>query len=157
MYSTAPSRLGNRLEVRESRSLYVHCSLSIFFCVWFGYDFKHPYLMVSTNNNNNNNNNNDNNNNTIYLDVVRELNEFMEHKKMMVILTVNVALGTISKGLVQVLEELKIGGRAETIQTTALLRLARILRRVLKTWGDLLSLRLQWKTISCMENSPKKQ
>ena len=30
----------------------------------------------------------------------------------------------------------------------ALLRTARILRRVLETWGDLLSLRLQWKTIS---------
>ena len=30
------------------------------------------------------------------------------------------------------------GGRVETIQTTALLRKARILRRVLETWGDLL-------------------
>ena len=29
-----------------------------------------------------------------------------------------------------------------------LLRTARILRRVLETWGDLLSLKLQWKTIS---------
>ena len=36
----------------------------------------------------------------------------------------------------------------ETIQTTTLLRTARILRRVLETWGDLLSLQLQWKTIS---------
>ena len=33
------------------------------------------------------------------------------------------------------------------IQTTTLLGSARILRRVLKTWGDL-SLRLQWKTVS---------
>ena len=41
-----------------------------------------------------------------------------------------------------------IGGRVETIQTTALLRTARILRRVLETWGDLLSLKLQWETIS---------
>ena len=40
------------------------------------------------------------------------------------------------------------GGRVETIQTTALLRTAKILRRVLETWGDLLSLKLQWKTIS---------
>ena len=38
--------------------------------------------------------------------------------------------------------------KVETIQTTALLRSARILRRVLETWGDLLSLKLQWETIS---------
>ena len=58
------------------------------------------------------------------------------------------ALGTITKGLLQGLEDLEGGGRVETIQTTALLRTARILRRVLETWGDLLSLKLQWKTIS---------
>ena len=40
------------------------------------------------------------------------------------------------------LEDSEIGGGVETIQTTALLRSARILRRVLKTW-DLLSFRLQ--------------
>ena len=40
-----------------------------------------------------------------------------------------------------------MGCRLETIQTTALLRSARILKRVLETRGDLLSLRLQWKTI----------
>ena len=45
-------------------------------------------------------------------------------------------------------ENLEVGGRVETIQTIALLKTARILRRVLETWGDLLSLRLQWKTIS---------
>ena len=43
------------------------------------------------------------------------------------------ALGTILKGLVQGLEELGIRGQVETIQTTELLRSARILRRVLKT------------------------
>ena len=57
-------------------------------------------------------------------------------------------LGTKSKGLLKGLEDLEVGGRVETIQMTALLRTARILRRVLETWGDLLSLRLQWKTIS---------
>ena len=31
------------------------------------------------------------------------------------------------------MEDLEVGGRAETIQTTALLRTARILRRVLET------------------------
>ena len=56
------------------------------------------------------------------------------------------AFGTVTKGLVKGLEDLEVGGRVESIQTTALLRMARILRRVL-TWGDLLSLRLQWKTI----------
>ena len=54
-------------------------------------------------------------------------------KDMSVIPVVIHALGTISKGLVRVLEELEIGGRVETIQTTALLRSARILRRVLET------------------------
>ena len=58
------------------------------------------------------------------------------------------ALGTITKGLLKALEDLEVGGRVETIQTTALLRMARILRRVQETWGDLLSLKLQWKTIS---------
>ena len=43
------------------------------------------------------------------------------------------ALGTVSKGLERGLEELEIGGRAKTIQTIALLRSARILRRFLKT------------------------
>ena len=43
------------------------------------------------------------------------------------------AFGTIAKGLLKVLEELKVSGRVETIQMTALLRTARILRRVLET------------------------
>ena len=58
------------------------------------------------------------------------------------------ALGIVTKGLVQGLEDLEMVVQVETVQTTALLRLARILRRVLETWGDLLSLKLQWKTIS---------
>ena len=59
-----------------------------------------------------------------------------------------IALGTITKRLLKGLENLEVGGRVETIQTTALLKTARILRRVLETWGDLLSLKLQRKTIS---------
>ena len=51
------------------------------------------------------------------------------------------ALGTVAEWLLKGLEDLEIRGRMETIQTTALLRSARILRRVLETWGDL------WKTI----------
>ena len=58
------------------------------------------------------------------------------------------ALGTITKRFLKGLEDLEVGGRVETIQMTALLRTARILRQVLETWGDLLSLKLQWKTIS---------
>ena len=45
------------------------------------------------------------------------------------------ALGAWTKGLLKGLEDLEIGGRVETIQTTALLRTARILKRVLETWG----------------------
>ena len=56
--------------------------------------------------------------------------------------------GTVTKGLLKGLEDLEVGGQVKTIQTTALLRTVRILRRVLETWGDLLSLKLQWKTIS---------
>ena len=36
-------------------------------------------------------------------------------------------------------------GQVETFQTTGLVRLAKILRRVLETRGDLQSLRFQWK------------
>ena len=67
--------------------------------------------------------------------------------KVTIVPIVTDVLGTITKGLLKGLEDLEVGGRLETIQTTALLRMARILRRVLETWGDLLSLRLQWKTI----------
>ena len=58
------------------------------------------------------------------------------------------AFGTITKGLLKGMEDLEVGGRVGTIQITVLMRTARILRRVLETWGDLLSLKLQWKTIS---------
>ena len=52
---------------------------------------------------------------------------------------------TFSTGLLKRLEDSEVGERVETIQTTALLRTARILRVVLETWGDLLSLKLQLK------------
>ena len=53
------------------------------------------------------------------------------------------ALGTITKGLLKGLEDLEVGRRVETIQMTALLRTAKILRRVLDTRGNLLLLKLQ--------------
>ena len=67
------------------------------------------------------------------------------------------ALGTVTKGLAKRLEDLEIRGQVETTQTTALLRSTRILRRVLETWGALLSLKLQWKTIGlrCREKLSK--
>ena len=43
------------------------------------------------------------------------------------------AFGKVTKGLLKELEDLEVGGRVETIQTTTLLRTARILRRVLET------------------------
>ena len=87
--------------------------------------------------NNNNNNNNDN---------CLGIEETVEHESDV---NTNVigALGTVTKGLIKGLEDLEIKGRVETIQTTALLRLARILRRVLENRGDLLSVNLLWKTI----------
>ena len=86
-----------------------------------------------------------------YLDLAREIKKKLWNKKVTVIPIIIGALGTIPKTLVKGLEELKIGGWAETIKTTALLESARIPRRVLETWKDLLSLRLQWKSISSGE------
>ena len=82
-----------------------------------------------------------------YLDYARELKKLWNMKVTIVPIVIG-ALGTITKGLLKGLEDLQVGGRVETIQITALLRTAKILRRVLETWGDLLSLKLQWKTIS---------
>ena len=46
------------------------------------------------------------------------------------------ALGTILKGLAKRLEDLEIRGPVESIKATAILRSAKIRRRVLETWGD---------------------
>ena len=43
------------------------------------------------------------------------------------------AFGTVTKRLLKRMEDFEVGGRLETIQITALLRTARILRRILKT------------------------
>ena len=53
--------------------------------------------------------------------------------KVTVISIVIGAFGRVTKDLVQGLEDLEIRGQVETIQTTALLRSARIPRRVLET------------------------
>ena len=52
---------------------------------------------------------------------------------VIIIIIVISAFGTITKGLLKGLEDLEVGGRVETIKTTAILRTARILRRVLET------------------------
>ena len=53
--------------------------------------------------------------------------------KLTIIPIVIGAIGIVTKGLLKGLEDMEVGGRVETIQTTALLRTARILRRVLQT------------------------
>ena len=82
-----------------------------------------------------------------YLDLARELEKWWNMKVTIVPIVIS-AFSTITKGLLKGLEDLEVDGWVETLQMTALLRIARILRRVLETWGDLLSLKLQWKTIS---------
>ena len=65
-----------------------------------------------------------------YFDLGRELKKLRNMKVTIIPIVVNV-LGIITKGLVQGLEDLEITAR-----------------RVLENWGNLLSLKLQWKTIS---------
>ena len=75
-----------------------------------------------------------------YLDFARELKKLWNMKVTIVPIVIG-ALGTVTKGLFKGLENFEVGGREETIQMTALLRTARILRRVLETWRDFLSLK----------------
>ena len=67
-----------------------------------------------------------------YLDFARELKKLWNMKVTIIPIVVG-AFGTVIKGLLKILEDLEVGGRVETIQTTALLRSPRILRRVLQT------------------------
>ena len=70
------------------------------------------------------------------LDLVGELKKKKKTPKNMkvtMITTLNGVLGTMTKGLVKGVEDSEIRGRVETIQTTALVRSAKILRRVLET------------------------
>ena len=67
-----------------------------------------------------------------YLDLARELKKPWNMKVTIIPIVIG-AFGTITKGLLKCLDDLDVGGREETIQTIALLRTARILRRVLET------------------------
>ena len=65
-----------------------------------------------------------------YHDLARELKWFWNLKVTIIPIVIE-ALDTVTKGFVKGLVDLKIRGRAETFETTALLRWARILSRVL--------------------------
>ena len=69
-----------------------------------------------------------------YLDLARELKKLWNMQVTIISIVIG-AFGTVTKGLLKGLEDLEVGGRVETIQTTMLLRTARILRRVLETRG----------------------
>ena len=62
-----------------------------------------------------------------YPDLARELKNLW-NRKVTVIPIVSSALGTVTKVLVQKLEDMEIRGRVETIQTIVLLILAIIIR-----------------------------
>ena len=80
----------------------------------------------------------------IHLDLAKELKKQC-HMMVTVILIVIGILGMVLKSLEKKLGELETRERSVTIQTTALLRSARILWRVLDIGGDLLSFRLRRK------------
>ena len=73
-----------------------------------------------------------NNNGNKYLDLARELKKLWNMQVTIIPILIG-AFGTVNKGLLKGLEDLEVGVRVETIQTKALLRTARILRRVLDT------------------------
>ena len=70
-----------------------------------------------------------------YPDLARELNKLCNMKVTIIPIVIG-AFGTVTKRLLKELEDLEVGGRMKTMQTKALLRKVRILRRVLETWGD---------------------
>ena len=67
-----------------------------------------------------------------YLDLARELKKLWNMKVTIVPIVIG-AFGTLTEWLLKGLEDLEVGRREETIQTTVLLKAARILRRVLET------------------------
>ena len=67
-----------------------------------------------------------------YLNLARVLEKLWNVKVTIIPVGIG-AFGTVTKGLLKGLEDLEVGGREETIQTTTLLKTARIPRRVLET------------------------
>ena len=66
-----------------------------------------------------------------YLDLARELKKLW-NMKVTIIPNVIGAFGTVTIGLLKGMEDFEVSGRMKTIQTTALLKTANILRRVLE-------------------------
>ena len=89
------------------------------------------------------------------LDLDREPKKLCNVKVTVITVAIG-ALGTIPKGFLKELQDSVIRGQAETIETKALLRPARILKKVRETWGDLLSLMLQLKTWAIALKGEKK-
>ena len=77
-----------------------------------------------------------------YPNLARELKKLWNMKVTVIPIVIG-ALGTVTKGLIQGLEDMEIRRRVETIQTKAL----KIDQNIEKSPGDLLSLKLQWETI----------
>ena len=67
-----------------------------------------------------------------HMNLVRKLKKLWIMKVTIILIVIGVH-GTATKGLVHGLDDLEIAGWVETIQTTALLRSPRILRKVLET------------------------
>ena len=67
-----------------------------------------------------------------YFDLARELKKLWNMQVTIIPIVIG-AFGTVTKGLLKGLEDLEVNRRVETIQTTALLRTARLLRIVLET------------------------
>ena len=64
-------------------------------------------------------------------------------RKLEKLFNMKVMHDTITTDLVKEQEDLEISRRVKTIETTVLVWSARILRRVLETWIDLLSIKIQ--------------
>ena len=67
-----------------------------------------------------------------YLDLARELKKLWKTKVSILPIVIGI-YGTVTEGLIKGLEDLEVSRRVETIQTTALLKTARIPRIVLET------------------------
>ena len=93
------------------------------------------------------NNNNKKRRTCKIVDFARELKKLWNMKVTIIPIVIG-AFGKVTKGLWKGLDDLEVSRRVATIQTTASLRTARILRRVPETWEDLLSLKILWETIS---------
>ena len=66
-----------------------------------------------------------------YFDLATELKKLWSMKVTIIPIVIG-AFGPVTNGLLKGLEDLEVGDRVETIQTTALLKTAKILRRVLE-------------------------